>query len=302
MNSAGKKLKQAIEEKGIVTIPGAYDALSAKMIELAGFEGVYVTGCGLHGSQLAVRDMDLLTLTEIADTVRRICAAVNVPVMADAESGFGDAVNVARAVHLYEDAGVAALQLDDEVIPCKCPFLYPNVKQELISVKEMCKKIEAAAATRKDEDTLIVVRSDTQGSVYDSGDNSHLKEQIYRLNEYSKAGADCVFPIALNYEDYKRVLNSVDAKYKLCCVSQQLQYVPGYDLDQYLPEDYHRDMGCNIYIAPLFTLTVCTKAMQDTLTEFRKTLLHPAGAFTQLNDYNKLLTEPGWLKLSKDNG
>lgn len=294
--NSGAKLRRLIKEKGIVIAPGVYDAFSARMTELAGLDGAYVSGSSLHASMLASHDMDLLTLTEIVDQSRRIAHAVDIPVIVDGGSGYGDVANTIREVQLFEQAGAAAIQLDDEVIPYKCPWIYPDNKQKLVPPMDMCKKIEAACEARNNQETIIIARSDTQGSVYDTGDNSHLKEQIARLKEYVKAGAECIFPIASTYDDWKRVFDEVDAPYKLCAVSNLAH--KGYNLREYSVEDW-KNAGANIYIVPLFAIESSAKALRETLGEMKRTGDQPVEKFVSFEEYNEFLDGPAFLRRSK---
>ena len=286
--NSGKKLRDTIKEKGIAVLPGVIDAHSARLVEMAGFDGVYITSFGLHASMLASNDIDLLTTTEMVDQSRRIAHAVNIPAMVDGESGGMNIEGTIREFRLYEEAGIGAIQFDDELKPCKCPFLRPDQKQQLVSIEEMCKKIEAAVATRKNKDTLIVARSDTYGSVYDDGTTSHLDEQIKRLNAYAKAGADVIFPIATKFEDYCRVANAVDAPYKVVCLSDMDCQVPDYELHKYSVEDW-KNAGFNIYIVPLLSLQASGKAIEAALTKFKETGLQPIDMFMRQDYYNKIL-------------
>ena len=287
--SNGKKLKELIEKDGIAVLPGVHDAISARLVEQAGFGSAYITGGGMYASALGSPDMDLLTQTEMAEHTRRICQAVNIPIFADAEEGFGGIPNVIRTVRLFEEAGAAAFHLDDEVSPGKCPYLYPDTKQELLSIDDMCKKIEAAVSAKKDKDTLIVVRCDAKGSVYDTGGDAYIKEQIKRLNAYAEAGADCLYPFTATYEDYKRVCHAINSPYKACVVSPQIANIPGYDLHLHTPEEWLKDTGCNIMIAPLFSITASMKIMRETLAEFKKTGYQPKDSMMSFDEYNDVL-------------
>jgi 2-methylisocitrate lyase-like PEP mutase family enzyme len=286
----GSDLKAIIKRQGMAILPGVYDALGARLCENAGFDGVYITGAGLHGSLLGVPDVDLLTQTEMTDQARRIANAVSSPVLADAEGGFGDALNTRRTVQIFESAGVAGVHIDDQVLPSKCPWLFPQNRTPLIPIEEMQKKIEAAVNAREDEDFLIIARSDTQGSVYDTGDFGHLDEQIKRLNAYVEAGADAVFPVAPHFEGYKRVLDSVDAPIKLCSVAKFS--LPAYDLHEYTPDDF-RELGCSLMILPALSLTAATKAIVDTLERFKVDQLVPADLQMSFEEYSELVEYPG---------
>ncbi len=289
----GKKMRDVVKKNGIAILPGTYDGMSAKVVEYCGFEAAYVTGCGMHAGQLGAPDVDLLTLTEMADQMRRICNSISIPIMADAQEGFGGVQNVIRTIRLYEEAGVAAIQLDDEVTPSQCPFHEETdgerARQELIPVDEMCEKIKAACEARESKDTIIVVRSDTRGSVYDTVGEEHIHEQIKRLNAYVKAGAECIFPIAISYENYKKVLTSVDAPYKMCCISPQLDDLPGYDLHKHTAEEYKKDMGCNIMIMPVLTATAGMKAMIEALEYYKANGIQDTEKYVMLSKFNEVL-------------
>lgn len=290
MNYA-KKLKELIKRDGIAVLPGGYDGLSMRMIQHMGYEAAYLSGGVAHATLLGTPDMDLLSFTEMLEHWKRLIKTVNMPTIADVQEGFGGVHNMVRTVKLYEDAGIAGIQIDDEMSPSRCPFI-DGPKTPLVSIETMCEKVEAACKARQNPDTMIIVRSDTRGSVYDIGGKAHLEEQIKRLNAYVKAGADCVFPVAETYADYKMVLDSVDAPYKLCCISAQLNDMPQYDLHKHTPEEYHRDMGCNIMIMPLLLSTSATKAMIDTMTYFKETGLQPGNDQMSLfSEYNKMLAK-----------
>src|SRR5215217_2290122 len=137
--------------------PGAYDALSARLIEQAGFDAVYMTGFGTTASLIGRPDVGLLSGAEMVDNARRIAAAVDVPVIADADTGYGNALNVVRTVQLYEQAGVAGIQLEDQVMPKKCGHMSGKA---LIGADEMGGKIRAAVEARRDPDLVLIARTD----------------------------------------------------------------------------------------------------------------------------------------------
>ncbi len=295
----GMKLREIIEKEHMIDVPGVYDALSAKLVQITGYHAAYFTGCGAHAAMLGLPDIDLLTMTELADQVRRICNAIDLPVIADAQHGFGDIANVIRTTQMYEDAGVAIVQLDDEKIPCKCPYLYPNGKQELVSIDEMCEKIHAASKARRDKGTIIMARSDTKGSVYDTGDDdTHIDEQIKRLRAYVDAGAEAVFPVVKSFKNYKRVHDEVNAPIRFCAVTPQVANEPGYDLHLHSREEYVNDMKCNIYMTSVMVLTANIKATKAALEYFKKTGQQPSAGNNPddmtilLSDMNNLLRIP----------
>jgi 2,3-dimethylmalate lyase len=174
-----------------IVAPGAYDALSARLVEQAGFGVVYMTGFGSTASLIGRPDVGLLTGTEMIDNARRIVAAVDVPVIADADTGHGNAVNVVRTVQGYEQAGVAGIHLEDQVMPKKCGHMSGKA---VIGVDEMVGKIRAAVAGRRDPDLLLIARTDAAAV-------DGLAAAITRGRAYADAGADLLFVEAPTSED-----------------------------------------------------------------------------------------------------
>lgn len=166
-----------------VVLPGAYDALSARLVQAAGFPAVYVTGAGLANSSLGVPDIGLVTATELRDHVARIAEAVDVPLVVDADTGFGNAINVGRTVRQLERAGAAALQLEDQVFPKKCGHF---AGKAVIPADEMVQKVHAAVDARSSSDLLIIARTDARAV-------STLDEAMDRAARYAEAGADILF-------------------------------------------------------------------------------------------------------------
>jgi 2-methylisocitrate lyase-like PEP mutase family enzyme len=157
MTTTARRLRELIDRSQPLVAPGAYDALSARLVELAGFDAVYMTGFGAAASLLGKPDIGLLTATEMADQARRIASAVDVPVIADADTGYGNALNVERTVDLYERAGVAGIQLEDQVSPKRCGHMSGK---DVVTAEEMAGKLRAAVAARRDPDVLLIARTD----------------------------------------------------------------------------------------------------------------------------------------------
>ena len=166
-----------------VVAPGAYDCLSARLIEAAGFPAVYMTGFGTAASYLGRPDVGLLGMSEMVDQARRIVQAVHVPVIADADTGFGNPINVIRTVKEYEDAGVAALHLEDQVAPKKCGHM---AGKQVIPLADMLAKIRAAVAARRSADFTIIARTDARAI-------EGLDGALERARHYRDAGADVIF-------------------------------------------------------------------------------------------------------------
>jgi methylisocitrate lyase len=168
---------------------GAYDALSAKMIEAAGFDALLTTGFGISASMLGQPDVELYTMTENLNVVRQVIAAVEIPVVADCDTGYGNAVNVMRTVREFERAGATAVILEDQVVPKRCPAIANVV--EVLPLNEGVAKIRAAVEARTDPDLVIIARTDAPTE----------SESIERIKAYVEAGADMVQPISKTFKD-----------------------------------------------------------------------------------------------------
>jgi 2-methylisocitrate lyase-like PEP mutase family enzyme len=166
-----------------LVVPGVYDALSARICESVGFEAVYLTGAGYANSALGMPDVGLVTVTELRDHVARTFDATDVPLIVDADTGFGNAINVGRTVRLLERAGAAALQMEDQVFPKRCGHFDGKA---IISRNEMVQKIHAAVDARDSESTLIIARTDARQV-------SGLDDALDRAQAYREAGADVLF-------------------------------------------------------------------------------------------------------------
>ena len=159
------QLSKGMESGTTVVAIGAYDAFSARIVEKAGFDAVYVGSYATEAASLGKPDLALMSKTDRLAIARNIVKAVDVPVIVDAEEGYGNAISVMDTVRDFEDTGAAGIHLDDEALPSKCPFLPGIPQNELISTDEMCGKVEAAARAKTDPDFKIIVRSDVIGTV-----------------------------------------------------------------------------------------------------------------------------------------
>jgi 2-methylisocitrate lyase-like PEP mutase family enzyme len=176
-------LRQLIDAEGGLLLPGVANALTARIAEDLGFDAVYVTGAGVSNTFLGLPDIGLLSLTEMTAHVRAITDAVAIPVVVDADTGFGNAVSVGRAVRILEKAGASAVQLEDQVAPKRCGHFDG---QEVVPADEMCQKIRAAVDSRRSHDTLVVARTDARAQ-------HGLAEALERAAGYAEAGADVLF-------------------------------------------------------------------------------------------------------------
>ncbi len=198
--NARKKLRQIMTGNRLVLMPGAYDALSARIIETEGFEAIVAGGYAAVGSMLAQPDMGQSNMRDYADHYARICAAVSIPVYVDADTGFGGVNNVRQMVRAFEDAGVAGLFLSDQVFPNRCGYL-PG--KQIIPVEQMLAKLKAALDARRDPDLFIAARTDAAGV-------TSVEDAIARCQLFMEAGADMAKPMGVDtIPEIKRVLREV---------------------------------------------------------------------------------------------
>lgn len=189
-------LRSLIASRSSLLVPGAYNALSARIVEDLGFGALYLTGAGLTNMQLGLPDLGFVGLKEVADQVSAIRDAVSIPIIVDADTGFGNALNVRRTVRVLERAGADAIQLEDQVLPKKCGHF---AGQNLISAAEMCGKLQAAAEARQDENLLIIARTDACAV-------DGIDAAIERAGRYAEAGADVLFIEAVReLDDIRRL-------------------------------------------------------------------------------------------------
>ncbi|MBL8822900.1 MAG: methylisocitrate lyase [Planctomycetia bacterium] len=187
-NHPGALLRQAWQQ-GTVQIPGVYNPLVARLAEQAGFQAIYLSGAALSAS-MGLPDVGLVTLSEFVDFARGITTACSLPLISDADTGFGEALNVERTVQQFEAAGVAGIHLEDQVMPKRCGHLSGK---KLVSLEEMAAKVRAAAGSRRNRDFVIIARTDARGV-------TDMKDAIQRAIAYREAGADVIFVEALKSE------------------------------------------------------------------------------------------------------
>jgi methylisocitrate lyase len=186
---AGQLLRDAVAS-GIIAVPGAFNALAARMIEQAGFPACYLSGAAFSAGVLGLPDIGLFTLTELVQQTSQLTRATRLPLIVDADTGFGGTANVERTVIELELAGAAAIQLEDQELPKRCGHLSGK---SLVSCGLMCEKIRAAAAARQNPSLVIIARTDARGV-------DGMDEALQRAEQYLHAGADWIFPEALQSE------------------------------------------------------------------------------------------------------
>ena len=245
-----KTFAQRIRQGDCLWSAGCHDVLSAKLVEEAGFDVMLTSGFGIAASMLGQPDVELYTMTENLSVVRNVTAAVSIPVIADADTGYGNAINVMRTVREFEQVGVAALIIEDQVMPKRCPAVASEL--ELISIEDGVSKIRAAVAARKDPDMLIVGRTDA----------GTKEECIARAKAYAAAGADVIQPISRGFKG----LQDLGDLREECGRPLSLQIMSWLETDL-TPDEIETVAGIAHY--PLVTLLTATQAMRDNLRAVR---------------------------------
>ncbi len=245
--SPGELLRSTVYASAI-QVPGAPNALAARMVEEAGFEAVYLSGAALSAGVLAMPDIGLFTLTELVQQVEYMTSRVAIPVIVDADTGFGDTVNVERAIADLERAGAAAIQLEDQVLPKRCGHLSGKT---LVSTADMCAKLRAAAAARADDSTVILGRTDACSV-------EGFDAAVVRAQHYLEAGADWIFPEALStLDEFRTFAQAVDAP--LVANMTEFGKSPLIDFDELA------DIGYRVVLYPVTLLRISMKAAETAL-------------------------------------
>ena len=259
------KLRRLMADK-LVEAPGVQDAFTARMVEIAGFEAVYLSGLTNAAAMIAKPDMSFVTLTERLEIARNVVNGVDVPVIADAEEGYGNAVNMMDTICKYEQAGVAGCHIDDEVFPCKCAFLPGIPKNEVIDVEQMCGKVAAAVEARQDPDFVIMARTNLIGTVSkDEFTASNMIEQaIERVQAYVDAGADVAFLYCVTVDQLKRGAGRIKAPLMTLGAESDRTY------GELLPAQLFADLGYSIILYPLATLYTGAYGILEGLEAYRQ--------------------------------
>jgi methylisocitrate lyase len=244
----GELLREAISD-GAIQAPGAPNALIGRLIEDMGFSAMYLSGAALSAGVLALPDIGLFSLTELVQQVSYLTARVTIPVIVDADTGFGDTANVERTIVELERAGAAAIQLEDQELPKRCGHLSGK---SLVSTEAMCAKLRAAASARRDPSTIILARTDARG--VDSFDAA-----VERARKYIAAGADWIFPEALaTREEFQAFAKAVDVP----LVANMTEFGKS-PLLHFAELD---ELGYRVVLYPVTLLRVAMKAVESTLS------------------------------------
>ncbi|NOJ27363.1 MAG: carboxyvinyl-carboxyphosphonate phosphorylmutase [Nitrososphaera sp.] len=278
-------LREQLEDsKKIIVLPGVFDALSARIAEQVGFEAMFQTGYGSSAALLGMPDFGFLNAGETVDNARRIIRAVQVPVMVDADTGYGNPLNVHRLVKDLESFGAAGIFLEDQVWPKRCGHM---VGKDVIAKEDYLPKLKAAVEARKSKEFIIVARTDARAPL-------GLDEAIERGKAYRKAGADVVFVEApRSIEELKRVADEIDAPLVANMIEDGVTpNLPAKDLLK---------LGYRIAVFPLSGLYSATYAMREVFTELKKTgaTSKTRNMMVQFKDFNKFVDLQKYMDLEK---
>lgn len=248
------RLRELLRGPGIVMVPGAHDAFTARLVEQAGFPACYMTGAGTVAALLGMPDVGLITMTEMVTNARYIARAVSVPVICDADTGYGNAVNVMRTVREYEGAGVAGIHLEDQIFPKKCGHMEGKA---LVSLEEMVGKIRAACQAREDPDFVIIARTDSRAV-------EGMEAAVRRANAYAEAGADLIFPEApQSREELAHFAQAIRAPV--------LANMTEFGKSPLVPAGELERMGYRVVLYPVSALRVAHRGMQELLAQIKAT-------------------------------
>ena len=264
------RLRALLESGQTIVAPGAFDPLAARLVEEAGFPAVYMTGFGTSAALLGRPDVGLLTMTEMAGNAGRIAACVDIPVIADADTGYGNPLNVIRTVGAYEAAGAAAIHIEDQVAPKKCGHRDGKL---VIPAEEMAAKIRAATEARGDPDFVIIARTDARAV-------EGFEQALARARRYLRAGADVLFIEALTSE-----AEAAEAARAFPGVPLLFNWAEGGKTPP-VSLARLREMGYRIVIFPIGTLLAATAAMRRILREIARAGT-PAAALGDLPSFSE---------------
>ncbi|MDH4188687.1 MAG: isocitrate lyase/PEP mutase family protein [Betaproteobacteria bacterium] len=274
-----RSFRSLLAADGPLILPGAHDALAARLIQRAGFGGYFIGGFGVVGARFGVPDIGLKSLGDISQAVRDIVAVCDLPVLVDADDGYGDVKNVVHTVQTYERMGVGALFLEDQRWPKRCGHLEGKV---VVPVEEHAAKIRAAASERIDPDTFLIARTDARAV-------TGLDDAMRRAERYLRAGADCIFIEALrSVEELERVGKSFDL--------QVANPLAGGVSPILRPEEYYR-LGFKILPYGIDLILRVTRAMQVALEDMRSGKFELMGSGATLRDYLSVVGFDDWTRI-----
>lgn len=242
-----------LEKKELVQAPGVYDALAAKIVQSQGFNAVYMTGYGVSAGMFGFPDLGLVTMTEMVDSASRIADSVDIPLIADADTGYGNPINMVRTMREYEKAGVAAIQIEDQTWPKRCGHM---AGKSVIDAKEFVGKIKAATDARTDQNFLIVARTDSLAT-------NGFEHAIERAHMFSEAGADILFVEApVDKEQVEKIPKSLTEKPLLLNLAPR---TPNFSAEEI------KRMGYAVVIYPGICLAAAITGFIDELKRIKET-------------------------------
>ena len=269
-------------KKGLVAAPGVYNALSAKMVEDAGFDAIYMTGFGTAAVNRALPDIGLLTMSEMLDVVRAITSAVEIPLIADGDTGYGNPLNVVRTIQEYEKAGAAAIHLEDQIWPKRCGHMEGK---QVIPVEDMAAKIRAAVDARQNDDFVIIARTDALAV-------EGWSPAIDRLHAYAEAGADVVFMDGQDSDAHVKDLPGLFDKPSMINMGPLTPAHSVKDLEE---------IGYSLAVFPAACLGPVVLALKKALQEFKVSGNAPdLGSYMEVfSDFNRFLGVPRFRELEE---
>src|SRR3954454_23237814 len=254
MTSSPATRLRGLIRNGCVAMPGVFNAATGRLVERNGFYALYISGDGLCNATAGVPDIGLLTLTEVAQLAGYIARAVKIPCIVDADTGFGGAENAARTIEEFERAGLAGCHIEDQEFPKRCGHL---AGKSLVSTEEMNEKIAAAAGAKRDPDFLLIARTDARAV-------ESFDQAVARAKSYLAAGADAIFPEALQTRDeFRDFANAIDAPL--------LANMPEFGKSPLLSRDELAELGYRMVIYPQTAFRVSMFAAGQMLRDLKST-------------------------------
>ena len=278
-------LKQLLKRNKLLVAPGCFDGLSARLVQEAGFEAAYLSG-GAVARSMGIPDIGLVTMSESIERATQVVSVINLPIIADADTGYGNAVNLVRTVREFERAGVAAIHIEDQITPKRCGHLDGK---EVISLGEMIQKLQAALAARSDPDFCIIARTDARGV-------NGFDDAIKRGQAFAKLGVDAIFVEAPQSEE------------ELAEIPRRIPNIPLLvnvfkgGKTPMLPVERLEKMGYRIAIYPSETQRAAIHAMRNALSTLMRdgTTESIDAALTTFKERDKVVDLDGWQKIEKD--
>ena len=278
-------LKQLLKRNKLLVAPGCFDGLSARLVQEAGFEAAYLSG-GAVARSMGIPDIGLVTMSESIERAVQVVSAINIPIIADADTGYGNAVNLVRSVREFERAGVAAIHIEDQITPKRCGHLDGK---EVISLEEMEFKLKAALATRSDPDFCIIARTDARGV-------NGFEDAVKRANAFAKLGVDAIF-----FEAPQSEAELEEVPKRVPNIPLLVNVFKGGKTPM-LPMERLEKMGFRIAIYPSETQRAAIHAMRSALSTLKRegTTESIDANLTTFKDRDKVVGLDDWNKIERE--